>query len=93
MTIAEIRRAIDAKEYRIEYKRKEQAHFDYIHAQLVGKAIGCYLDSSINYPKIEEVYTELFKEEEVDNSNVSAERFMRFANSFNKHYKEGLNNE
>lgn len=98
MTIAEIERAIDSKQRVEKVEAKEKAHFDYILASLIGRAMAAAMDSKNEYPDIKEVYPTLFQEEaiikkqeekEEKMSQLSAIRFKQFAQHYNKKYKGG----
>lgn len=91
--MAELRRAIASKN-RIEKGRlKEQATFDYILADLIGKSIARLYSSSAKLPDIELAYPSVFdsqklaEEKQAKVDELSALRFKQFANSFNDRFK------
>lgn len=97
MTIAELERAIASKRRQQERQHKEQATFDYILGDLIGRSVARIYNSSNDYPQIYEAYPTLFdnqtaieKRQELE-TELSALRFRQFATSFNKHFinKEG----
>ena len=89
MTLAELERAIDSKKRIINQKQKQQATFDYVLADLIGRSIARIHSSTNNLPKISEIYPTLFDEIEVEENiqakkdELSATRFKIFAQSFN----------
>lgn len=95
MTIAELNRFVGSWQRRHKLQEQEKAAHNYILAGLIGKSIASYLDSSIEFPKIENVYTNLFeekaeetKEKQVDKvTELSVARFMQFATFHNNKYK------
>lgn len=79
---------------------KKKAEFDYALAQLIGINISRVLGSKAELPLLPEVYPLLFEEElkEAEEmkarraSELSALRFMEFANAHNKKLKKGVGN-
>lgn len=98
MTLAEIQRYIKGAEWRMRTK----AQYDYMLANLIGVSVGRIMSNEIQFPPIEEVYTNLFdkpdeeevaaKEEEVAIIN-STNRFMEFALKHNAMKKKGEVND
>ena len=86
MSIAEIDRAIKAK------KKAEQrkASFDYVLADLIGRSVARAYNSENTMPTLAEAYPTLFDRQEEENArqqaqdDLSALRFMQFANSLNR---------
>lgn len=95
MTIAELNRFIDSWKRKSKIQAQETAVHNYILAGLVTKGIASYFDSNIEFPKIEEVYSNLFneqaeetKEKQLDKvTEASVARFMQFATFHNNKYK------
>lgn len=92
MTIAELNRLTASKVRQHKVKAKEQATFNYILAQLVGRAFACNMASEATFPTIEEVYPSLFMDKEKmqqkheQQQSLSALRFIQFAESFNRKF-------
>ena len=95
MTIAELDRAYKSKRRTMKIKAQEQASFDYILADLIGRSISRLYASSNKLPEISEVYPSLFAVKEIEEqkaikqAEISAIRFRQFANSFNKRFTGG----
>lgn len=95
MTIAELNRASDSN-LRVErLKAKETATHNYVHAVLIGRALAAGFDKNATFPPIHEVYPSLFEDDTAHEEQVqerrdqlSALRFMQFAQSFNKKFNE-----
>lgn len=92
MTMIEIERAIDSRRRIEKRKAQEQASFDYILADMIGKSIARIYSASNKMPAIEEVYPALFDAEEKainkqeQQARLSAIRFKQFALSYNKRW-------
>lgn len=92
MTFAELDRLIASKQRQHKLEAKERATFDYIHAQLVGRALAANMASEATYPPIEDVYSSLFldaekiQEKHEQKQSLSALRFIQFAESFNRKF-------
>lgn len=92
MTFAELDRLTASKLRQHKIEAKERATFDYIHAQLIGRAFACNMASEATFPAIEDVYSSLFLDQEKiqqkheQQQSLSALRFMQFAESFNRKY-------
>ena len=95
MTLAELTRAMRSKNRVKKQMAQEQASFDYILADLIGRSIGRIYSSSTKLPIISEVYPSLFDNEEIEEqraakkAELSVLRFRQFADSFNKNLREG----
>lgn len=93
MTIAEIDRAIESKKRVIKRQAQEQASFDYILADLIGRSIGRIYSSSVHMAEISAVYPTLFDSQEEEErkaakkAELSAIRFKQFADSFNRNFQ------
>lgn len=93
MTLAELNRLTESRVRQQKMKAKERATFDYIHAQLIGRAFACNMTSEATFPPIEEAYPSLFLDQEKINKqheqqqSLSALRFMQFAESVNRKYE------
>ena len=96
MTLGEIRRAIKSKIRVHKLQAQEHASYDYVLAQLITKGVGKVLGDKGDYPTLEEVYPEIFKDivedrkakAEARKMDLSALRFKQFANFHNNKYKE-----
>jgi hypothetical protein len=95
MTLAELTRAMQSKNRVKKMQAQEQATFDYILADLIGRSIGRIYSSSTTIPEISAVYPSLFDSKDIEEkkaekkAELSALRFKQFANSFNAKYKGG----
>lgn len=94
MTLGEVERAIESKKRVEKAEAQERATFDYILADLIGRSISRLYSSSANMPEIEKVYPSLFNNKEIEKKKkekaleLSTLRFIHFAQSYNKNYKE-----
>ena len=92
-TIAELVRAIESKKRQQRTEAQQQAVFDYILAETVGRSVARIHSSSNRMPQLYEVYPSLFDSEEAEQQRqakkdeLSALRFKQFAMSFNSKYK------
>jgi hypothetical protein len=103
MTIAEVNRAIESKNRADKAAAKQEALFNYIQAELIGRSVGRFIvNGEVAMPPVEEVYSSLFTEENIDKeeekiskaAELSAARFIQFANFHNsKINKEVLKTE
>lgn len=99
MTIAELMRAIESKKRINEHDFKQRAIFDYNLAELIGRSVARCFSSQNTMPQLYELYPALFDSEDAQEKQqqkrdeLSALRFRQFAQSFNKKYTEGVNNE
>lgn len=99
MTIGELDRKVSSCKRLDKHKLKEKATFDYTLAMLIGRAFGA--DEEHPFPDLYDVYPELFKEdikrheeeESARKAQLSAIRFIQFAQSFNEKFAEEANNE
>lgn len=95
MTIAELERAVESKNRVIQREAKQRATFDYIHALLIGKALAKTMSSSATFPEIYEAYPTLFddvngkEKQQEQKAQLSALRFIKFAQSHNQNFKGG----
>ncbi len=93
MTIAELTRAMRSKNRIKKQQAQEQASFDYILAELIGRSIGRIYSSSTKMPDISAAYPSLFDDKDIEEKKVSrkneltALRFKQFAESHNKRFK------
>jgi hypothetical protein len=96
MTLGEIERAIKSKIRVKQATAKEQATFDYILANLITMGVGCALDSSAEFPTIEDAYPSLFSENKISRAEekqaklteLSILRFKQYANFHNRKIEE-----
>ena len=95
MTPGEIIRAIEARNKVRRMEAQEKASADYILAVLITKGVGIVLGDKSDFPKIQEVYPELFnevletQEDKIQQrkTELSALRFKQFAQSYNSNFK------
>lgn len=102
MTIAELNRFSQSKARVLKRQAQEQATFDYIQAQLIIRGISSVLGSGDELPSLEDVYSGLFKEEEIVKEReekkqqlkmeLSVLRFKQYANFHNRKYEEVAKN-
>lgn len=94
MTLAEVERAVEAKQKKRKLEAQERAAYDYILAELIGRSIGRLYSSANKYPEISEVYPALFNDKEIAETKqqkineLSALRFKHFAQSYNKRFNK-----
>lgn len=94
MTFGEVFRAVESYNRVLKKREQEQACFDYILADLIGRSIARTQHSSNKMPDISEAYPSLFNSEEIQEqreqklAELSALRFKQFANSYNQRFKE-----
>lgn len=100
MTLAELARLLDSKRRMQKLQAQERASYDYILADLIGRSISRVYNSSNTMPEISAAYPTLFDSEEIreqkaqKRAELSALRFMQFAQAHNKKYEEvGRTNE
>lgn len=94
MSIAEIKRWVDGATWRL----KTQAQFDYQLANLIGISTARMMSAEIQLPGIEEVYPNLFEQQEEeepmvkqsDTMMVSQNRFLAFAQAHNARMQKGV---
>ena len=99
MTIGELERKAESCRRLEKYKLKQKATLDYTLAMLIGRAFNA--DEQHPFPDLFDVYPALFsddikkreEEESARKAQLSAVRFMQFANSFNKKFAKEANNE
>lgn len=97
MTLAEVERAVESKARVKKAEQQEKASFDYILADLIGRSVARGLSSQNKFPEIYEVYSTLFdsqqlqEEKQKAKADISALRFMQFAQAYNKKFKEVQN--
>ena len=103
MTIAEIDRLTESKIRQQQRQAKEKASYDYILANLIGRAFATCLSKDAAFPEIYEAYPSIFQEESKERiakkekekqeilSELSALRFKHFAQSYNKRFEEVAN--
>lgn len=94
MTIAELERATASKVRMQKQRAQEQATYDYILADLVGKSVSRIYNSANHMPDISEAYPSLFDSQEIEQkkqeqkAKLSAARFKQFAQSFNQNFNK-----
>ena len=99
MTFGEVFRAIESYHRTKMQEQREQAYFDYILADLIGRSVARTQHASNKMPEIEKAYPTLFNNEEIqeqrkqNQAELSALRFKQFANSHNKRFKEEGDNK
>lgn len=93
MTIAEVMRAIESYNRRHRAAERQQAAFDYILADAIGKSMSRIYSSSARMPKLYELYPALFDSEEIQEQEqakrdeLSVLRFKQFAQAHNDKFK------
>lgn len=99
MTLAEVIRAIESYNRRYKAAERQQAAFDYILADAIGKSISRIYSSSAKMPKLYELYPALFASEEIEEQEqakrdeLSVLRFKQFAQAHNNKLKGASNND
>ncbi len=94
MTLAEVKREIESKIRVKKVEEQEKASFDYILADLIGRSIARSFSASNKFPEIYEIYPTLFDSQQLQEkkqeakADISALRFMQFAQAYNKKFKE-----
>ena len=95
MTLAELERYIASYKRREKARAQEQASFDYILADLIGRSVGRLYSSATKIPEISEAYPSLFDSKEIQEQKaakkveLSALRFKQFANFHNNRINGG----
>lgn len=81
-TLLKVNRFMDGAQWRYQ----QQATFDYILANLIGISCARMLSSGVEYPEIEDVYTNLFDEKQriKQNTQKSINNFLNAAMAINK---------
>ena len=93
MTIAELETFAKVEKKRREIAAKQKAIDNYKLADLIGRSVARCFSSKNEMPDIAEVYPDLFDTAEVQEQKrqkkeeLSALRFIHFANSHNKKFK------
>ena len=80
---------------------KSKAQFDYLLADLFGISVARVLDSEVEFPPVEKVYSFLFEDnvqktednEEAIRMENSVNRFIEFALKHNAKLREGVNKQ
>ena len=98
MTIGELDRYVSSKQRQQEFRLKERATMDYTLALLIGRAFRGS-DEENPFPELYEVYPNLFfedlvkrdKEKQERQDELSAIRFIQFAESFNSKFDKEAN--
>jgi hypothetical protein len=98
MTVGELDRLVSSKQRQEEHKLKERATMDYTLALLIGRAMRGS-DEENPFPELYEVYPKLFFEELKQQEEKQAERqaelsairFIQFAESFNSKFDKEAN--
>lgn len=99
MTLAELERLLDSKRRVMKQKAQEQASYDYILADLIGRSVARIYGSTNNMPDIGDVYPAIFDSQEIAEkkaerqADISAIRFRQFADSFNKRFKQEVKSD
>lgn len=96
MTIAEFDRAVESKRRVEKVKAQQQASFDYILADLIGRSIGRLYSSTTKLPELAEAYPSIFDNKEIQEQKqkhrdkLSALRFKQFADFHNNKINKGV---
>lgn len=99
MTFGELDRLVASKKRVEEYRNKERATFDYIHAALVGRAFAAGMDNKNKFPELHEAYPSLFDKEESEDKKqeqldqLSALRLKQFVQFHNQRFREVANDK
>lgn len=97
MTIAELNRLVESKERRRKFELQQRAFMDYTLADLIGKSVSRVYSNRNKMPELQDAYSYLFDEKDKKiildarqehEQELSALNFMKFADSFNKRFKE-----
>lgn len=94
MTLPELKRQIESFARQKKTRQQEQASFDYILADAIGRSVARIYSNSATMPDISELYPTLFDSQELQErkkqkqAELSALRFRQFAASYNKKFKE-----
>lgn len=94
MTLGELLRLFEAKQRAYKARAQEKAENNYILAGLIGINLSHAFNGSIEVPPIEEVYPNLFDNEEIkeekenQKTELSTLRFKQFAQAFNKNFEK-----
>lgn len=95
MTPGEVSRSINARNKVRRIEAQEKASADYILAVLITKGVGIVLGDKSDFPKIQDVYPQLFdeivekQEDKIQQRKIelSTLRFKQFAQSYNSKFK------
>ena len=99
MTLAEVKRRVESFRRVKLNDMKQQAQFDYILADAIGRSVARIYGGGAKYPSLYEMYPTLFSDEEYKRqeeeriNELSAIRFKQFADNYNKRFKGGKINE
>lgn len=95
MTFAELKRAFASYNRRKINQEKEQASFDYILADLIGRSVSRIYHANNKLPALYDAYPSLFDKEieeerlQKKRDELSIARFKQFAQLANTRFKEG----
>jgi hypothetical protein len=91
MTFAEVERAAECWQRRQKRELQEKARLSHILADLIGHSVGRIYSQSAKMPSLEEAFPTLFAPTEAEKEKqaeaaveLSAQRFMQFAQAHNK---------
>lgn len=99
MTLAEVIRAVESYNRRYKAAERQQAAYDYILADAIGKSVSRIYSSSATMPKLYELYPALFNSAEIQaqeqtrRDELSAIRFRQFAQAHNNKLKGALDKD
>lgn len=94
MTFQELQNCFESRSRVIKREKQEQATFDYILGDLIGRSIARIYNSENSYPKIYEVYPSIFDKEEMEQAEfdrrmeLSALKLQEFTKSFNEKFNK-----
>lgn len=94
MTFQELQNCFESRSRVIKREKQEQATFDYILGDLIGRSIARIYNSENSYPKIYEVYPSIFNKEEMEQAEfdrrmeLSALKLQEFTKSFNEKFNK-----
>lgn len=99
MTIAEVARATDCWQRRQQRELQEKARFTHILADLIGHSVSRIYSQNAKMPTLQEAFPYIFEETEAEKEKqndaimeLSALRFLQFAQAHNKKERGGLGN-
>ena len=93
MTLREVRLYIKVRKQREKYDMQQKAVFDYTHANMIIKGIGCIMGSKERIPSLEESYSFIFNGISNSQYDTSSKMTAEERVEFNKKIFELINKE